>query len=152
MAETSWQKLGYSWIRAQLSANATLSALVGGRFYARIVPETDAYPCVVIAYGGVSEAQGGAERSQLISVINNDRIGVWLLFQVKAVCKADSLDKLDEIAGELDRTLHRANGAVAGGKVLACLFRNVIEYDNTNDAGVTFYFNGAFYEVLVQKV
>jgi len=148
--------MAFEGIKAALLENASYNTLVGGRIYPDVVPKgltpAQAYPCGVLAYGGISQAACGAQYSSTIAIINNDRIGVWLTISHRAIGTGEHLNKLDEIAAEADKTLHKMiERAVTGGKILACVFRNVIEYSAPNEAGVQMFFNGAFYEVLVQK-
>lgn len=101
-----------AWLYATLSADATLTGLVGTRIYLDQAPEGASFPFVVFQLQA-------AERD--LVVIGGGRVwssGLWL---VRGVDKATSFTTLKSIEARIDALLHAKSGSVTGGTVYECV-------------------------------
>lgn len=128
------------WLYSQLSADTTLSALVGVRIYSYVAPAGTPTPFVIYAY------QGGQD----VAEVGNHRIFNSGLYQVKAVNQGLSMAEIAPVAHRIDEILHRSSGGVVGGSILACVREQSISYVEHGN-GVRYNHLGGIYRIIVQE-
>jgi len=94
------------WLMARLKADFTLMRLVSGAIYYNRVPRINGrYPCVLIAYQGLSPNGAGAT-----AVVPSGRVVGALLFIAQGVVREGDTSTAEAIAASLERLLGGATG------------------------------------------
>lgn len=129
-----------TWIYGILSADATLTALIGGavapRIYRGMAPEGCAFPCVVLFY-----MPGGAD-VRGVGTINVMMNGSWL---IKAIDRHQSAVNAGTIADRIHTLLHGKSSS----SVLACVRDEPVSYVELVD-GALYQHVGGVYRLIVQ--
>jgi hypothetical protein len=119
-----------------LTADATLTGLVGVRVYNTEAPQPAQYPFVLYQFmSGIDMAAVGALR-------------IWtdMLYLVKVVGQTLTYSDLSTAVARIDQLLHRTSGTVADGTVWTCTREQVIRMPETI-SGKPFRHAGALYRV-----
>lgn len=95
----SAQSVIEQWIYAQLTSDATLSALVGGRFYSTEVSQDDdtAFPCVLFSY----------YTGRDLMIQNASRVWTECVYKVVVIGFDQPFSTLESIHARVDALLHR---------------------------------------------
>ena len=99
------------WMVSTLGADATITAAVGTKIHAHVVPEDTTFPYIFITFQGGSDVMtNGAYR-----IMSN------LRYVVRAVSKSTSSESARPIAERIDAVLHGKQGTVDLGVVLSAV-------------------------------
>ena len=134
------------WIYQTLSGDGTLSALVGGRIYSTVAPQTadpnpaDAYPMVVFASLTSADVQ---EFGPL-------RTMAQALYDISAYDAVPSIVGLDAIMARVDALLQGKQAVTAGGYVLGCR-RERTRFTGDPDAGIAYRRSAAVYRIYIEE-
>lgn len=101
------------WLRATLTGDLTLAALVGDRVFSTIAPRDAAHPLIVYSFQAGLDTIG----------VGTARIMSRPLFTIRVVAPSGSFADLEDAARRVDELLHGAlDRPVAGsGLVLSCM-------------------------------
>src|SRR5690348_7536794 len=125
------------WLTATLKADATLvAALPGGANAIRRAwaPPGTPDPFVIVQFQGGADLNGaGSKRFQTRGV-----------YVVTGVARAENFAALVSVADEIDKSLQRANGTTADGRVLACVREQPIYYSELIDNVQREHLGGSF--------
>lgn len=137
MAETT---IADTWLYGVLSADATLTSLVGSRIYRGMAPLEATYPCLVFFY------QPGGRDVRGYGKVNIMVDGTWV---VKAIDRDNSAASAATIADAIYTAIHGQSGTVTGGAVLACVRNEPIGYVELLD-GALYQHVGGVYQIIIQ--
>jgi hypothetical protein len=119
-----------------LTADGTLTGLVGGRVFNTEAPQPAQYPLVVFQFmSGIDMAAVGAFR-------------IWtnMMYLVKVVGQTMVYSDLGAAVARIDQLLHRTSGTVADGTVWTCTREQVIRVPESI-SGKPFRHAGGLYRV-----
>lgn len=128
-----------AWLYAVLSADAVLTAAVGGRIYSDVAPQDVAFPYALFSY------QGGHD----VRAVGPHRIMAHATYQVKAIDRNESYGGIDGIADRIDALLQGASGSILDGHVLSCVRDQVVRYSEV-DGGVQYRHLGGLFSIIAQ--
>lgn len=130
------------WLYATLTADATLTGLVGTRVYSEVAPPEATYPCVIF---GLQYAADVATHSAERIMVN----GLWL---VRGVVQASSFGgNLQTIADRLDALLHRSAGGTADAATVFTSVREEPFKQATVNEGIQYRSLGGLFRLYTQR-
>lgn len=140
----SAQSVIEQWIYAQLSGDATLVSLVGGRFYSTEVSQDDdtAFPCVLFSY----------YTGRDLMVQNASRVWTECVYKVTVIGLDQPFSALEAIHQRVDNLLHRKGSQTVSGAGLIVHSYRETPYQITEDApgGKKYRHMGGLYTIAAQ--
>jgi hypothetical protein len=128
------------FIKAKLTGDATLMALIPGGVKRSYAPSGTVAPYAIIGY------QAGHD----VLTVNVTRIMSHLLFQAKIVGPAKNTVAIFQAAARLDDLLKRTSGSATGSLILSCYREQALHYDEL--VGEEVWMNaGGLYHHIVQQ-
>jgi len=131
-----------TWLYTTLSADATLTSLVGSRIYANEVPDgvDSPYPCVVFGFIGGDD----------LMIHSASRVWTETLYKVEVIGQDVSFSTVDSIYSIVDSLIHRGSGTAAGGEVYSCVRQQIIQITETAEGGLKYRRSGGLYSIIAQ--
>jgi len=137
---------GLTYLYATLSADATLTALVGSRIYPDAVPEEPLTPYVVITNQGAVDRYAGGRSNGVRHVMTDT------LYQVVVFDRAKTYEGLAPIAARIFDVLDSTRGTSPGGAAIMYIRReSVILLQERESADVQWRRAGGIYRLLIGK-
>ena len=139
MAETARTR---SWLYQTLTADPTIAAGIGTRFFNGVAPASTQYPfCVAQLLSGGND----------LMVLGGYRVWADMLWLVKFITKGSSTGPLEPLADRADQVLHAASGSVTNGVIWECIRERPFELP-TVENGVNYVQIGGEYRIKVSVV
>lgn len=130
------------WLYATLSADSTLTGLLGGvaAIYDTVAPESAVPPYIVFSLHSSTDSLGVAATRIFVR-------GVWL---VKAVDQSDSFVSVSAIYQRLDALLQKQSGTATNGThVYSCSRQSSFRLASA-ESGLQFRQQGGLYRIVAQ--
>lgn len=129
------------WLYGVLSADATLTGIVGARIYSRVVPPGAAYPLVFYTMPGAGDNR-----------LTLEAVRVWseLIYAVRIINKTESYIGLEAGASAIEDALSRASGSTVSGTIVACVYQAPYELVEIDRDGFELRALGGLYRLFVQ--
>lgn len=128
------------WIYQTLSADAALTAIVGNRIYTELAPQLVDQPMVIYH-----------QQSPSTDLMEVGQRRVWTQgrWMVKLVGRTQSFVDLYSAFDRIETLLHRADGVVGSGNVLAVTREQIVKYVELSD-GIQWRHFGGIYNIIAQ--
>jgi hypothetical protein len=128
----------HRWLKTILSADATLSSAVGGRFYQGHVPQGQALPACVFSVLAFPDDLRPA---------GSDRLWAKATVLVKIVGETNSDATLQTAADRVDAVLHAARGGTSDVAIDYCIRKRPFYLKDTSVANKVYTHLGGEYEI-----
>ena len=130
-----------AFIYTTLTSNATLTGLVGQRFYHAQAPADAQYPFVVFQL-----LSGGTD----LRGIGMTRIWSAPLYLIKVITKGLSTGAIEPVVDAIDAALHGASGTVTNGEIVECFRERPFELPDEQN-GTMYIQMGGEYRIRVRQ-
>lgn len=131
------------WLKTILSADATLSSAVGGRFFEGHVPEGQSFPACVFTILATQD---------LYVAGRQERLWASVTALVKVVAETNTDATLQGAADRIDAVLHDASGGVSDCEIVECVRRSGFRMKDTTVANKVYLHLGGQYEIKIRYV
>lgn len=129
------------FLYSALSGNATLTALVGLKFYSAPTPPGTTYPIVLSTNAGAADNTNTLEAR---------RIWSEFIYAVRYINKVESFIPLEAGAAAIENALSRASGTNVSGDIVMCVYQAPYESIEIDRDGFTLMGLGGLYRLYVQ--
>lgn len=129
------------WLHTMLSADATITGIVGTRIYANVMPQSvTTYPAIVFQLLGTADDLRGSGAAIIWS---------RLTYLVKAITEGNSATSLQTLVDRIMTVLHTAKGGTADAAIDYCVRKRPFRL-MTVEANKQYQFLGGEFEIAVR--